>query len=146
MVLKEYLLLLGVLFLVGCTAQIDTRGFETDHVAFSKIKTGDTPEHVSKLVGSPSTTSAFPPTVWYYVSKVTHKKAFLSPEVLEQIIVAVEFDSNARVTHVREIQGEEIQGITHSRDITPTAGYESGLLREVFSNFGKIATNSGGRR
>ena len=125
----------------ACSPIIDNRGFETDNVDFTQIQAGvQNTDQVLAVLGSPSTVSPFPPQTWYYVSKVTETKSFLKPKTLEQQIIAITFDENGIVKSITESKGENTKDIKIVKRETATAGYKSGVLREVFSNFGKIAS------
>lgn len=129
--------------LTGCAPDLDTRGYETENRDFSKIVPGSSnKQFVEENFGSPSTLSTFHPETWYYVSKKTATTSFFNPKVLEQKAYAVVFDNNDTVTNVIVRTGDEVHEINPVKRVTPTAGYESGLLREVFSNFGKISAKS----
>lgn len=126
--------------LSGCAPTIDNRGYETENVDFSKIQVGvHTTDQVHALLGSPSTVSPFPPQTWYYISKVTSTTSFMKPVDLEQKTLAIIFDNNGIVKSIEASDGENIRKITPVKRETQTAGYQTGVLREIFSNFGRIS-------
>ncbi len=138
---KINLLLPSVIILSACTSQIDNRGYEHEGIDYSRIQPGvHTTEQVQELLGSPSSVSAFPPPTWYYVSKVTTTKAFFTPQVLEQRIVAIKFNQEGIVESVTETKGENAREIKPVGRETPTAGYETSALRDVFGNFGRLSS------
>lgn len=138
--------LLTPITLTGCSPELDNRGYETELRDFKKIIPGtSTKQSVEEQFGSPSTMSTFPPETWYYVSKVTATTAFLKPKIIDQKTYAIVFDASDRVTHVLERTGEDMREINPVKRVTPTAGYESGLMREVFSNFGKLSAKGPSR-
>ena len=131
---------LSPLALMSCSPEIDCRGYETEMRDFKKIIPGtSTKQSVEQDFGSPSTVSTFQPETWYYVSKTTATRAFLKPKIIEQKTYAIVFGASDRVTHVLERTGNDMREINPIKRETPTAGHESGLMREVFSNFGKIS-------
>ncbi len=140
------MLLTHFVILSGCAPEVDNRGYETELRDFKKIIPGtSTKQSVEGEFGSPSTISTFKPETWYYVSKMTTTTAFLKPKVIDQKTYAIVFDTSGRVTHILERTGEDTREINPVKRETPTAGYESGLMREVFSNFGKLSTKGPSR-
>lgn len=138
--------LTGSSFITGCSPEINCRGYERELRDFKKIIPGtSTKESVEEQFGSPSTVSAFKPETWYYVSKTTSTTSFLRPKVLEQTTYAIVFNENNQVTHIFERSGDDMREINPVKRETPTVGHDTGLLKEVFSNFGKISAKGSGR-
>ncbi|WP_010297053.1 outer membrane protein assembly factor BamE [Candidatus Odyssella thessalonicensis] len=134
------------LLLGSCSPTVDNRGYEVDNRDFNKIIPGkSTKQTVEEAYGSPSTVSAFKPETWFYISKQTETKAFLTPQTLELTTYEVSFNDANIVSKVVERKGEHAREINPVKRETPSAGHQTGLLREVFSNFGKIATKGGSR-
>jgi outer membrane protein assembly factor BamE (lipoprotein component of BamABCDE complex) len=127
-------------FATGCTPTIDNRGYEKDNIDFSSIKVGvHNQDHVMRLLGSPSTTSTFDPPVWYYATKVTATTSFFMPKVLDQNVTAIVFDKQGIVREVKTVDSSDFKDITPNKKATETTGLQSGMMREIFSNFGKIS-------
>lgn len=138
--MKKFYFIASFAILSGCVAQIDNRGYELEGVDFTKIQPGiHTSEQVQQLLGTPSSISAFHPVTWYYISKVTSTKAFFTPQVLEEKVIAIKFNDAGIVETITESKGEDRQEIKPVKRETKTAGHETGVLREIFSNFGKIS-------
>ncbi len=125
---------------MGCTSTIDNRGYEPDNIDFSKVQKGQTRDQVLQALGSPSTTSTFPPLVWYYASKVTARTSFFEPKVVNQQVVSITFDDRDTVSDIKQVDTKDFKNIVPSTKTTDTTGYESGVMREIFSNFGKISS------
>jgi outer membrane protein assembly factor BamE (lipoprotein component of BamABCDE complex) len=132
--------------IMGCSPTFDNRGYETENRDFSKIISGQaTKQTVEETFGSPSTISVFKPEIWFYISKQTETTAFLTPTTLDLTTYEISFNDAGIVTKVMERKGEHAREIKPVSRETPSAGHQTGLLREVFSNFGKIATTGGSR-
>lgn len=128
-------------FIAGCTSTIGNHGYEADNIDFSQIRIGvDNQEDIMKRFGSPSSTSTFSPTVWYYVSKETTTTAFFTPETRKQTVKTITFNDAGVVTAVQDIKEEHFKEVVPNKKITETTGYQSGILREIFSNFGRMGT------
>lgn len=125
----------------GCSPTIECRGFNAENVEFSQIKPGvQNKQQVQEILGSPSTISSFEGSTWYYVSKKTATTSFFTPEVLDQQVTVIVFDKGGTVTDIKTYKGEEAKNIKPVERKTETTGYQTGVLREVFSNFGRIST------
>lgn len=127
-------------FMSACSPCIDNRGFNSDNTDFTKVKPGQTKEQVHQALGAPSSVATFRPLSWYYVTRKTSTTAFFSPRILEQQVFVVMFSPQEIVTETKLYTGNEAMSIVPVARKTETSGHESGVLREVFSNFGKIST------
>ena len=125
----------------GCSPTIDNRGFNAENVQFQQIRPGvQSKQQVQELLGSPSTISSFDPNTWYYVSKKTATTSFFTPDILDQQVTVITFDPSGIVCDVKTYKGEEAKQIKPIDRKTETTGYQTGVFREVFSNFGRIST------
>lgn len=128
-------------FIAGCTSSIGNHGYEVDSADFSQVRIGlDRQEDIIKRLGSPSSTSTFSPTVWYYVSKETTTTAFFTPKTRKQKVITITFNDAGVVTAVQDIKDENFKEVVPNKNVTETTGYQSGILREIFSNFGRMGT------
>lgn len=127
--------------LTGCTPIVDNRGYEVDSRDFKQLIPGQTTKQaVEEAFGSPSTISAFKPETWFYISKQTETKAFLTPTTTDLTIYEVSFNDADIVAKVVERKGEQAREIKPIKRETPSSGHQNGLLREMFSNFGRISS------
>ncbi len=117
------------------------RGAVLDEERIQQVETGKmTEQQVYQLLGSPSTTATFPQRsrVWYYISRETETTAFLAPKLLDQRVVAIEFDEGGRVKDLRRYSmadGKDIELVDRE---TPSRGRELGLLEQLFGNIGRF--------
>lgn len=136
-------LLTSASLITGCAPTIETRGFNAENVQFNQIKPGiHSKRQVQDLLGSPSTIPSFDQNTWYYVSKKTAATSFFTPEVLDQQVTVITFNKKNIVTDIRTYKGEEAKNIKPVDRKTETTGYETGVFREVFSNFGRMSTKT----
>jgi len=134
-------LFVAMAFGAGCSPTVESRGFNAENVEFSQIKPGiQSKQQVQEMVGSPSTIPPFDQNVWYYVSKTTATTSFFTPTTLDQQVTVITFDNHGIVSSVKTYKGEEAKNIKPVDRKTETTGYETGILREVFSNFGRMST------
>lgn len=141
---RNWLWILAIV-LVGCYPTVDHRGFNPEEIKFDKIQVDvSTQETVQDVLGSPSTTSLFPVegkkwTNWYYVYRKTETTSFFTPKVVDQLIVKVTLDDQGIVRDIEQQKGIQGEKIKASSERTPTTGYESSVMRDVFGNFGKYS-------
>ena len=128
--------------LTACTSAIDNRGYDFEIVDTTKIHVGQTKEEVLKALGSPSTLSTFKDNAWYYISKKTATKSFFNPETVDQKVIIVHFNGDV-VSNIETIDKDQARKIELSKNETPTTGYETSILREVFGNFGRFSSGKG---
>lgn len=132
---------------VACSPTINNHGFDKEDIDFTKVSPGvSTREDVQQTLGSPTNISNFNPETWYYISKKTSSTAFLPAKTLDQTVVEITFSPSGTVTNVKTISGKEAREIKPVKRQTPTAGHDTSVLREVFSNFGRIAPKSAPRQ
>lgn len=137
--MKSVFVLLSAL-LCACTPTIDNRGFDFELVQADKIQKGQSKQEVMGILGSPSATSTFKDRAWYYISRRIATKSFLSPEVIDNKVLVVHFDAQDRVERVEHMTKDDAVKVIPNKEKTETSGYETGVMREVFGNFGKFGT------
>ena len=96
-----------------------------------------TQDQVQQELGSPSTISSFKEPVWYYVSKKTSTKSFYKPDVIDQQTLALTFSETGVLKDMKIITKDQSKPVKIIEDRTEPKGYETGVLREVFGNFGR---------
>jgi outer membrane protein assembly factor BamE (lipoprotein component of BamABCDE complex) len=135
--------LAALLALAGCSNPVDQRGNLPEKDALDQIKPGVTDKAtVTRLLGSPSSIATFDPNTWYYVSQKTKEIAFFKPELLDQEVVAIDFDKDGVVRDVRHRGLQDRQDITPNPNATPAPGREFSFLEQLIGNFGKFSGSS----
>lgn len=137
------LLPLLALLATSCAPSVQTRGIEPDIIQADKIKVGvDTREKVLASLGSPSTVGSFGDVnAWYYISKQQTNESIAKPQAIQSKILVIVFDHNSVVQNVVYKEDLDTPDITpDTSKKTQTSGYESGIMREIFSNLGKMNT------
>lgn len=142
------LALVGPLLLAACAEREYRGGFVLEEETLNRIKVGETTQRqVAATLGSPSSISTFNANndTWYYISKETRAMAFLTPEVIDQQVLAIDFDPQGRVKDIRRYglkDGREIAFVDRS---TPTRGRELTILQQLLGNLGRFNDRSTGR-
>ena len=128
--------MLGVAsFLVACEPTVASRGNVFDADGFARITPGTTTrEEVATILGTPTTVSTFDEKVWYYVGRQTEQYSFLSPDVVGQQAIEVDFDDKGVVTVARKIDQSKSADIDPVARSTPTYGNNYTFLRELLGD------------
>ena len=125
--------------LSACAPIIVQRGNLPDPELLSRVQPGvQSRNQVADLLGSPSSVATFGDEVWYYISSQTETLAFYEPEVTEQKVIAITFDSAGMVKTVRAYGLEDAQAIEPVARITPTGGRAITILEQLFGNLGRF--------
>jgi outer membrane protein assembly factor BamE (lipoprotein component of BamABCDE complex) len=128
------------LALSACSVPVDPRGNLPQKESLDQVKPGVTDKAtVTRLLGSPSSIAAFDPNTWYYISQKTKAIAFFKPELLDQEVVAIDFDNNGVVRDIRHRGFDDRQQITPNPNATPAPGREFSFLEQLIGNFGKFS-------
>lgn len=131
-------------FFMGCTPFEHKYGYRTEQNDLKQILVGtDTKKTVMQKWGAPSTQSIFPTdpkkggSKWYYIYKKSETFAFYMPETKEQHVIVIEFDQKDIVQSVKRFEGSAEVPFNTNR--TESTGYETGMLRDIFGNFGRYS-------
>jgi len=132
----------------ACTARIDTQGYIPDDDLIAQVQVGvDGPAEVAELLGTPPSSRIFSTDktrTWYYVMRRTKTESFFDEEVLEQRVLAVEFDQSGVVKGFRNYtlaDGRQIEPVDR---VTATRGKKLGVLEQLFGNLGRFGSQDAG--
>jgi outer membrane protein assembly factor BamE (lipoprotein component of BamABCDE complex) len=132
------------LLLASCSPIVDTRGHSADVVDVKQIIIGQSSaEDVTALLGSPTTTSNFGDEIWYYITQKQARVGLFAPEVTEQHIIGVQFDTNQKVTDIAEFTKADGKPVQMVSKTTPTEGHSVTFMEQMMGNLGRF--NSPGR-
>jgi outer membrane protein assembly factor BamE (lipoprotein component of BamABCDE complex) len=132
--------LMGLLFLLAaCAPTIQQEGNVPDADQVVQINPGvDDKNRVTQLLGSPSAVSAFQDRTWYYISRRTEQTAFLDPQVVEQEVLAISFDSQNIVQDMKIYGLEDGRMVAMVDRVTPTHGNDLTIMQQVLGNLGRF--------
>jgi outer membrane protein assembly factor BamE (lipoprotein component of BamABCDE complex) len=135
------LLLAGTaLMLAACSVPEDQRGNLPPPETLAQIKPGVTDRAtVTRLLGSPSSVAAFDDHTWYYISQKTKLVAFLKPELLDQEVIAVDFDDQGLVRSLAHRDMADGETIVPNPRATPAPGREFSFIEQLIGNFGRFS-------
>jgi outer membrane protein assembly factor BamE (lipoprotein component of BamABCDE complex) len=133
------------LALGACVPTIDNHGHAVDPDVLSQITPGVTSrEEVLRLLGSPSSLSAFDDSEWYYISQRTERMSFYQSEITSQDVVAINFDKSGVVDSVDQHGLDEARAVDPSPDKTKTLGNELSFLQQILGNVGRFNSDQNG--
>jgi outer membrane protein assembly factor BamE (lipoprotein component of BamABCDE complex) len=133
------------LSLAACAKTVDQRGNQPTEEKLADIQPGvATKDDVARLLGTPSSIGTFDEKTWYYISKRTEQFAFLTPELVDQQVVAISFDDNGTVTDVKRHGMDDRRDVTPVARSTPAAGKELSFMEQLLGNVGKFNSNRSG--
>lgn len=138
---KLFLVAAGAATLVACAPTVGRHGFQLIDAAAdpAKVKVGeDTKSTVLARLGSPSTTSAFEPNTWYYVSQTTQQYTYHKAQVDQRTVTMVSFDPQSeKVTGVKTLGLGDGKRVAFNDRETPTRGRELTILEQLLGNVGR---------
>jgi outer membrane protein assembly factor BamE (lipoprotein component of BamABCDE complex) len=131
--------------IAGCATDMEQRGNLPPQDKITEIHPGTTTkEEVTKILGSPSSTSIFNDKTWYYISRRTGQFAFLDPSVLDQQVYIINFNDQGVVQTIDHKNLDDGKEITPVARATPAPGRELSFLEQVIGNLGKFNSAAGG--
>jgi len=105
----------------------------------------DTKSSVLARLGNPSVKSTFDEQVeddvWYYISSVRQRYAYLRPQIEDRTITAIHFNPDGQVTEVAEFGLEDGVPVNYVDRKTPTRGRELSVLEQIFGTIGRLPTD-----
>lgn len=128
--------------LAGCLGYDGTinRGYLSADSGLDQVKPGLPAEKVLSVLGTPSTTSTVGGDAWYYISQRTERKfRFMNPEVTDQRVIAVYFGKQKKVERIANYGLEDGQVVDVLSRTTPTAGSETGFVRQMLTGLLKFS-------
>jgi len=129
--------------LAGCTISVDQRGKLPDSDRIAEVQPGKTTkEQVVKILGSPSSSSAFDDNTWYYISRKIKQVAFFRPEVLDQQVFVVNFTDKGVVKDLDHKTLADGASISPAPGATPSPGREMTFIEQLIGNVGRFSGDS----
>ena len=139
--------LASTVLLAGCNPVLRTHGYvPTADAKPQEINPNtDTKASVLANLGSPSIEGTFDEQdetdTWYYINQVRERYAYLRPQIQEQTVTAVTFNSDGQVQRVAEYGMKDRRVVNYSDNETPTRGRELSALEQIFGTIGRIPTD-----
>ena len=121
------------------------RGNRVDPDQLKELVVGtSTKADVSSLLGSPTARASFDDNRWLYISETTNVRIGRTPGVLEQNVVALNFDDGGVLRGVKTLGQDDGRDIAVSSRATPSPGSEASFMQQLLGNIGKFSTGGPG--
>ncbi len=121
------------------------RGHLKEDEAISSFKEGVTTKaEVLKELGSPSSESSFGVPTWYYVSSIRATRSVFAPEVVDQHVIEIVFDSGGVMTSLKQYSLKDSKDVQIASRVTPTEGQHLGMFEQMLSNLGRFNKDDSG--
>jgi len=132
------ILLTALWGLAACAPTVTNRGNMIKDYQMVTLEPGiSTKSDVLRALGSPTTQDAFDENAWYYIGQTTAKKGVLDPQVTDERIVLVNFDTNGIMQTIKDVGGDR-ESIPYERRKTHTSGNEVTIMQQFFGNLGRF--------
>jgi outer membrane protein assembly factor BamE (lipoprotein component of BamABCDE complex) len=93
---------------------------------------------VQAALGSPTSTSTFDDSEWFYIGAITRLRPAQFQAVDDQQVVVIRFDQGGTVRDVRRLGQEDGRQVRVVERITPSPGNERSLMQQLFGNIGRV--------
>lgn len=124
--------LCAMVALEACSPRVDIRGNAAEQEDMIRIRQGVTSaSDVMRVLGPPSTVSAFDNKTWYYISKREETVAFLAPEVKTQQVIELLFDDKQVVKRIRTYGLEDARKVDRISRTTKADAGEPGFFHSM---------------
>jgi len=124
--------LCAMVALAACSPRVDIRGNAAEQEDMIRIRQGVTSaSDVMRVLGPPSTVSAFDNRTWYYISKREETVAFLAPEVKTQQVIELQFDDKRVVKRIRTYGLEDARKVDRISRTTKADAGEPGFFHSM---------------
>ena len=134
-----------LLFASGCGPKVDNGGYIREEGFKDKIVVGkSSKEDIRNNLGDPSTQSSFGDETWYYITSTKEAYAFLKPEVVQQDVTEITFNSAGVVSKVNNYAKGDGEELSIAKRTTPTEGHTMGFFEQVLGNIGRFNHPSDG--
>jgi outer membrane protein assembly factor BamE (lipoprotein component of BamABCDE complex) len=132
-----------LIMLQSCSNKTIITGNLPDPDLIANIEVGQVSKNeVLELLGSPSTKATFNDNDWYYVSETISTRAFFHPEVINRKVLIIQFDKREIVKRIKQLSLKDGVKIEMVDRITPTAGKEMTILKQIFGNVGRFENSN----
>ena len=120
------------------TSLINTRtqGYEISDSAQAQIRTGQSQELVTLVLGSPQSTNTFgDQTAWYYVETKVRQTSFGLTMIDSRTVLAIYFDKNKKVLDKAIYTLKDGKTVTIETRRTPSFGEDRSFIDQILQSF-----------
>jgi len=126
------------------TTPSQVRGHMVSADALEQVTVGvSTRDDVQAALGSPTSTSTFDDSEWFYIGAITRQRPAQVQAVEDQQVVVVRFAPTGTVQEVRRLNREDGRNVAVVSRETPSPGNERSFLQQLFGNIGRVGPGLG---
>jgi outer membrane protein assembly factor BamE (lipoprotein component of BamABCDE complex) len=128
--------------LAACTSSTSlittrTQGYEIPDTALQQIRTGQSQQLVTLVLGSPQSTNTFgDETAWYYVETKVRQTSFGVTMIDSRTVLAVYFDKNLKVVDKAVYTLKDGKAVTIESRRTPSYGEDRTFVEQILGSVG----------
>ncbi|MCS6758410.1 MAG: outer membrane protein assembly factor BamE [Candidatus Devosia euplotis] len=112
-----------------------TQGYEISDSTLAQIRTGQSQQLVTLVLGSPQSTNTFSDkTVWYYVETKVRQTAFGMTMIDSRTVLAVSFDKNKKVVDKAIYTLKDGKTVTIETRRTPSFGEDRTFIDQILQS------------
>lgn len=135
-------LTLALIAVAACSTMYSKHGYVPSDADLDRLIVGvDTRDTVRDLVGEPSSAGVMSDGGWYYVTSRWQEGGVKAPQEIEREVVALSFDPSGRLENVERFGLERGRVVALERRVTESSIKNVGLLRQLFSNIGRVTAD-----
>ena len=127
--------------LAGCTSSTAlvtqrTQGYEISDSAMAQIRTGQSQELVTLVLGSPQSTNSFgDQSAWYYVETKVQQTSFGMTTIQSRTVLAVYFDKNKKVVDKAVYTLQDGKAVSIESRRTASYGEDRTFIESILQSF-----------
>jgi len=129
------------LTLAGCTSATSlvtkrTQGYEISDSAMAQIRTGQSQDLVTLVLGSPQSTNSFADqSAWYYVETKVQQTSFGMTTIQSRTVLAVYFDKNKKVVDKAVYTLQDGKAVSIESRRTASYGEDRTFIESILQSF-----------
>lgn len=134
-------LFLLILICFNCCAKIENRGYNFDLSNYKTLQTDiSNKERTVMEMGLPSFSYNYEEKEsWFYYSFTTKNYLFLKPKIINQKILAIDFNQEGFITNIQDFENKNNKTFKPIKTTTEIQKIkEDNWLKDLFSNIGRV--------
>ena len=137
MSIRKIFFIIAIIFCSSCSSDVFLvhNGSIPSNDKIALIHNGQSKQHVTNILGSPSLKTGLNDNHWIYMASTTKKVAFLKPEEIDRKILAITFD-NDKITKIEKLSLQDGNNISIDKDETKATDRELGFFKKYFGGVG----------
>ena len=127
--------------LAACTSSTSlvtsrTQGYDISDSAMAQIRTGQSQDLVTLVLGSPQSTNSFgDQSAWYYVETKVQQTSFGMTTIDSRTVLAVYFDKNKKVSDKAVYTLQDGKAVTVESRRTASYGEDRTFIESILQSF-----------